>query len=121
MKQFGSVLALALAASALAFAGCGARITTGGDGGMDGSACGPGQEICDGVCVDTRVSTAHCGSCGSSCAAGEVCSAGSCAASCGTGLTECGGACVDTDTDPAYCGDCTTASSGPSNSPSVPG
>jgi hypothetical protein len=40
--------------------------------------CEPGQMVCDGVCVDVSVDAYNCGTCGNQCAAGEICSAGSC-------------------------------------------
>lgn len=50
----------------------------------------------------------NCGACGKKCAAGEVCSQGTCALSCGGGTTKCGTTCVDTKADPSNCGACGT-------------
>jgi hypothetical protein len=61
------------------------------------------------VCRDLNTDTANCGSCGRACAAGQVCSGGSCVVSCGAGLTNCGGTCRDTQTDANHCGACGTA------------
>jgi hypothetical protein len=55
-------------------------------GGGDG--CSGEQHCCDGVCRETNTSD-HCGACGTSCAAGEVCAAGEC--------IDCGGSCLDCD------------------------
>ena len=64
-------------------------------------------------CIDTLNDPNHCGPAGSAascsaapCAAGQVCSAGTCKATCKAGLTDCGGAvgCVDTLNDPNHCG-----------------
>lgn len=40
--------------------------------------CEPGTLRCAGVCSDVSVSAAHCGACNTPCAAGKVCTAGSC-------------------------------------------
>ena len=39
-----------------------------------------GQTACDGVCVDTAASDAHCGACGNACGSGRRCVSGSCQA-----------------------------------------
>lgn len=56
--------------------------------------------------MDTDVDPANCGSCGTACAPGEVCSQGGCALTCGAGTEACDGVCVDTDVDPRNCGTC---------------
>ncbi|MBN1773233.1 MAG: hypothetical protein JXB32_18370 [Deltaproteobacteria bacterium] len=49
------------------------------DGGAtEGIACGPGEELCEGVCVDTRTDPANCGGCGGTCTSEQVCLDGSC-------------------------------------------
>lgn len=72
-----------------------------GSGGSGGSAgnppnacdrCGPGQECCDGRCVDTRSDPDHCGSCTNRCERGKR-----------TGC--CASACVDLTAN-ATCGSC---------------
>ena len=68
--------------------------------------CPPGQERCDGLCVDPRSNPNHCGSCGNACPETEVCDDGSCADSCSGGRTDCDRACVDTNTNPLHCGGC---------------
>jgi hypothetical protein len=62
----------------------GAPIGTGGDplaatGGSPGG-CAVGEEDCGGGCVVLRTNNAHCGSCGTACAAGEQCIEGVCCA-----------------------------------------
>ncbi len=68
---------------------------------------------CDGACLDLRVDPAHCGACDHACAAGQVCSAGACAATCAAPLVACGAGeaarCVAVQDDPANCGGCGTA------------
>ncbi len=81
------------------------------DGGM---ACGVGLTPCDGFCVNTATSAAHCGACGRACPSGRACAAGACAAgmdagvdvTCPTGLTPCGAVCVDTRGSMGNCGGC---------------
>jgi hypothetical protein len=55
---------------------------------------------------------ANCGGCGSACAAGDVCNAGSCSLNCAASATNCGGTCVDTQTDGMNCGGCDSPCSG---------
>jgi hypothetical protein len=52
------------------------------------SGCPVGQMQCAQGCVDTQSSAAHCGGCNQLCAAGELCSSGTC--QCRTGPS-CGG------------------------------
>lgn len=62
--------------------------------------------------MDPLTSYRYCGatgdckgaSSGHTCAAGEVCSAGTCAASCPAELVQCDGRCVDAQNNPLYCG-----------------
>jgi hypothetical protein len=72
--------------------------------------CRLGSVACGGVCTRLAVDSGNCGACGVVCAAGEVCSGGTCAATCGAPLSECGVAparfCADLRTDPAHCGAC---------------
>ena len=74
-------------------------------------ACDMGQTRCGGVCVDTQSNSSNCGGCGTTCAAGQTCRAGSCQADmmCMTGQTLCGTTCVDTTNDVANCGSCGNA------------
>ncbi len=86
----------------------------GGDGGsvdpdlgpLPGCSCDVGERCCDDVCVNPDTAPTDCGACGVTCAAGEVCSAGTCGPVCSMGLTLCGGLCVDTQDDPNNCGSC---------------
>src|SRR6266566_7342975 len=64
----GRCAALALAMSAFA---CGSDSLVGGG-------CREGLSECSLKCVDLRVDRANCGICGHPCAAGQVCSAGTC-------------------------------------------
>lgn len=65
---------------------------------------------CDGVCVQLATDGAHCGACGVSCTAGQVCSGGQCAVSCAAPLAACGAGvtmhCADLRSDPTSCGSC---------------
>jgi hypothetical protein len=60
------------------------------------------------VCRDTQTDLSNCGSCGTVCNPGEVCSRGACVVSCGAGLNNCSGVCRDLQTDRANCGACGT-------------
>ncbi len=71
--------------------------------------CPPSQTpetYCTSVCVDLQSAHDNCGTCGSPCAAGQVCWQGVCRADCGGGTTQCGDACVDTKVDHDNCGGC---------------
>lgn len=60
-------------------------------------------------CEATLLSDArNCGSCGSACAAGQVCNMGRCMAgpTCPTGMSMCGASCVNLMNDSANCGAC---------------
>lgn len=63
-----------------------------------------GWILCDGTCVDPKVSHDNCGACGNGCGGG-VCMNGTCAASCGS-TQMCGNACVDLMNDLGNCGAC---------------
>jgi hypothetical protein len=63
-----------------------------------------GETYCGGLCTDTTDDPTNCGTCGKSCAAGEVCQSGACV--CGANTNSCNGACVDVLTDPQNCGGC---------------
>jgi hypothetical protein len=56
------------------------------------------------ACVDVSSDSANCGACGTACAAGQRCTAGSC--TCPSGQMACSGRCVDTSADAANCGGC---------------
>jgi hypothetical protein len=73
--------------------------------------CASGYADCDGNAangceVNLLADAKNCGTCGTACTSGMVCSAGVCASSCGSGLTNCTGACVNLQTDAANCGSC---------------
>ncbi|MDB4930779.1 MAG: Tryptophan synthase alpha chain [Myxococcaceae bacterium] len=69
----------------------------------------PLSECGAGPCVDTRITAAHCGGCGRTCATGQSCVAGVCTLVCTAPTVACGGACVNTQTDAAHCGSCPRA------------
>ncbi|OIP35992.1 MAG: hypothetical protein AUK47_15750 [Deltaproteobacteria bacterium CG2_30_63_29] len=77
--------------------------------------CADGFGDCDGEptrCeVDLRLSTAHCGACGASCAEGLVCTGGVCIEECSAPTLACGGNCVDVTQNVAHCGGCGNACS----------
>lgn len=83
-----------------------------GDGGPADVApttqCGPGTVQCGDRCVDVSLDPENCGLCGKTCAAGEVCSSGTCGLSCTGGTSKCGDRCVDTKSDARNCGGCGT-------------
>jgi MYXO-CTERM domain-containing protein len=81
--------------------------TTGGA--PSAAACQPPLVQCGKSCVDVKSDPLNCGACGTTCAAGQVCSAGLCATDCATGMTQCDRACVDLSTDLLNCGACGTA------------
>ncbi|MET0341542.1 MAG: hypothetical protein ABW252_11125 [Polyangiales bacterium] len=77
--------------------------------------CAGSTVACDGVCIDPRRDSVHCGAtagcgfggigaAGSLCASGNLCGNGSCQVSCPGTQLNCGGACVDPATDIHYCG-----------------
>ncbi|MDB4968310.1 MAG: Tryptophan synthase alpha chain [Myxococcales bacterium] len=63
-------------------------------------------ECSDSKCHDLRNDPSNCGACGKTCAAGEVCGSGVCAARCTGGTSACNGSCVDIATDVNNCGAC---------------
>lgn len=68
---------------------------------------------CGGTCVQLATDGANCGSCGITCAAGQVCSGGKCTVTCAAPLATCGAdltaRCVDLRSDPTSCGSCDRA------------
>jgi VHL beta domain/Stigma-specific protein, Stig1 len=79
-----------------------------------GPLCGGGTKQCGSSCVDTKIDSENCGSCGNKCGKGDVCSNGSCGSTCSAEQALCtgnGGApyCADTKTDNANCGACGNA------------
>jgi hypothetical protein len=111
---------------------CGATLGCGvGDAGSAGTACAAGKVCaagvcalscpvglldCNGTCIDPSTDRQYCGatpgcglgdagsSAGATCAAGQVCSAGSCRLSCQQGLLTCGDTCIDPLTSRSFCG-----------------
>ena len=73
--------------------------TSNPDSGADASECPAAQTQCGGSCTDTSLDPNNCGGCGTKCAAGEVCSGGTCSTTCGSGTTKCGGG----DAGAVYC------------------
>jgi len=96
----------------VAVAALGGLPACGADAPAEASSCLRGTD-CGGACVQLATDGANCGSCGTTCAAGEVCSAGRCEISCAAPLAVCGeGAaarCADLRSDPSSCGSCGTA------------
>jgi len=71
--------------------------------------CAAGDTLCGSSCVDVRRDSRHCGACGVTCAAGEICSDGACIASCPGSQALCDGACVDVGSSSQHCGGCGVA------------
>lgn len=102
--------------------GCGAPCSAGQvcSTGVCALSCQSTLVNCGGTCVDGQTSRTNCGAkvdcaganAGSACKAGEVCSAGACAASCGSSLLNCGGTCVDPQTSKTNCGASATCTGG---------
>lgn len=67
------------------------------------------QVVCGSACADLQKDPGNCGACGKACAAGELCSLGTCATSCGGGTMQCGQSCTLLKDDPQNCGACGTA------------
>jgi hypothetical protein len=118
-----STFASALVLVILSPAGCAGGSTApigddAGSGGDDASShqdagCPSGKTQCDTGCVDTKVSTQNCGSCGNTCKSNETCSGGTCQANCQAPTpTKCAGGdaggfvCTDTTSDANNCGSC---------------
>ena len=70
-----------------------------------GASCCFGAVACDGTCANLQTDANHCGACGTSCAADQVCSAGACTA-CPASRTQCSDQCADLNSDPFNCGAC---------------
>ena len=76
-----------------------------------GPSCCFGAVSCDGLCAALDTDANHCGACGTSCAADQVCTAGACAA-CPASRTQCQDQCADLGSDPFNCGACGHACTG---------
>jgi len=84
------------------------------DGGDLCGGCPNGQLCCDGVCTEVEFNPDHCGVCGRTCPAGEVCANGWCmcggVGGCIAGSEKCcADECVNILYDPGNCGDCGVA------------
>ena len=77
-----------------------------GDGGCQPECIDADHSLCEDaeVCTDTDSDVDHCGECGVSCGANELCDGGDCV--CVGGYTDCDGICIDTDADADNCGSC---------------
>lgn len=81
-----------------------------------GGGCPQGLTFCQGGmmggmmgtsgCVDLQSEGFNCGSCGTVCWNGTVCSMGQCAQSCSQGLVACGNSCVNLQSSKDHCGFC---------------
>jgi hypothetical protein len=60
--------------------------------------------VCAGSCAELKSDNLNCGACGTSCAAGKVCSSGACVVTCAAGQVNCGGSCIEPGTDRSHCG-----------------
>lgn len=67
--------------------------------------CCNGAVACGVVCAVLQKDGNHCGACGKSCAADEVCTAGYCSP-CPASRTQCKEQCADLNSDPFNCGAC---------------
>lgn len=65
-------------------------------------ACGVGEVLCGGACVDLASDAAHCGACGNACEAGFACTAGDCV--CPPGSPVCAGIGNPNDCGGVECG-----------------
>jgi Stigma-specific protein, Stig1 len=73
----------------------------------DATLCPTGTVSCFGICTTVGGDALNCGTCGNICAAGNVCSGGTCQAlTCPTGQTVCGLGCATTSSDNNNCGAC---------------
>ncbi len=78
------------------------------------TSCAADNALCaeDGACRDLQHDPSHCGACGTRCAAGDICNAGTCAKlepglrDCTPDNVRCGEACRDVRFDPSNCGAC---------------
>jgi|GEM_PF-5939448 len=77
--------------------------------GSEPPSCPEGQELCGTQCFDVQTAANHCGACGASCEAGEVCNGGTCELGCAQGMSACEGGCFDTQASSAHCGACGTS------------
>ena len=80
------------------------------DGAVDAAQCGAGERRCDGACVFTAESDAHCGACGVECGAAQSCLDGGCVENlCDAPERPCGASgerCVELAASATDCGRC---------------
>lgn len=73
-------------------------------------ACEAGYGNCDtddsNGCESPLDAPEHCGTCGNTCPAGQLCASGNCVPNCAGGTTLCGRSCADLQTSPTNCGTC---------------
>jgi alpha-tubulin suppressor-like RCC1 family protein len=78
------------------------------NGNNNNNSCPSPFTLCGSTCTATQIDPANCGMCGTTCAPGQRCVAGSCTLSCPDGTTQCGTACAATASDNQNCGACGT-------------
>ncbi len=91
--------------------GAGGVSSVAGASASAGTGTGGKNPVADTPCKDTLSDPAHCGSCATSCAVGQVCDLGVCKApvtSCTAPQVVCNGVCADL-TSTAHCGSCSNA------------
>lgn len=103
-SSFGILVGL-LASTLVGASACSSSTPDGGGS----TSCPAGQQSCGGVCKTLQSDPQNCGTCGSACGAGLLCSLGVCSATCAQGLTACGSACENLATSPAHCGSCSNS------------
>ncbi|HYQ14334.1 MAG TPA: hypothetical protein VEQ58_01210, partial [Polyangiaceae bacterium] len=106
-----SLAAVLLLSSACGTSGNNGNPTdSGGSSSQPGTVlCQTGQVACNGSCVDVKVASDNCGSCGNVCTAPAVCANGACTTTCAAGTQKCGDSCANLTTDAAHCGSCDKA------------
>jgi hypothetical protein len=62
--------------------------------------------VCGSACVDLQTDSLNCGSCGTRCAADQICADGACRLDCPDEFAVCGDECRNLLTDPDNCGAC---------------
>ena len=80
-------------------------------GGTSSTACAANEILCGDGCVNTKMSSDHCGQCDKACGPDQVCEAGTCTCG-GANLLACGDLCVSTQYDSSNCGTCGNSCTG---------
>jgi hypothetical protein len=83
------------------------RINSASCGDTTTSACCDDSSLCGGSCFNLHNDANHCGACGTSCTASQICSGGACVA-CPPSMAQCKDQCADLSSDPFNCGACGT-------------